>query len=108
MLRIQLKKSILDITGFCLVKKRKEVVVQIQTGLNANETRELNIENIQKVTEIMSSPLFYRLRRMISGSQAGIEDLKWENDDGLQEEEKDDILPRMLLRCPEEEKYPRV
>ena len=83
------------------------MVVKIQTGLNLNDTRELSIENIQKVTGIMSCPLFYRLKRMVSGSQPGIEDLKWEKDQGLQEEEKDDILPRMLLRCPEEEKYPR-
>ena len=76
MLRIEVKNSVLDVTGVCVAIKRELVVLQIQTGLDLNEIKEVKRQNIEKVTEILSSPLFHRLKRTVSGSQAGIKDLQ--------------------------------
>ena len=39
MLRIEVKNSVLDITGVCVAIKRELVVLQIQTGSDLNEIK---------------------------------------------------------------------
>ena len=57
----------------------------------------------------MSCPLFYRLHRIVSGSQDGTADIKWEKTEEVPvEDEKEPIPPKMLLECPEAEKFPRA
>lgn len=108
-LRIMLKNSIIDVTGFCKSVTRDELTISILTGPEEGKISKVQIGNIASVIEILSCPLFYRLKQKVSGTQVGGNDLKWEKDEHQHlEEEKDPIRPRMLLRCPESEKNPRV
>ena len=108
-LRIVRKNSFLDVTGFCKSVTRDELTILILTGLEEGKICKVQIENIASVIEVLSCPLFYRLKKKVSGTQDGDKDLKWEPDEPQDfEEEKDPVRPRMLLRCPESEKNPRV
>lgn len=99
----------LDVTGFCEDITKDFLSIKILTGLEEGSVCRYKVENISSVVEIMSCPLFYRLKNTVSGSQDGVSDLKWERHEQQNlEEEKGPISPRMLLRCPEAEKYPRV
>ena len=77
------------------------------TGLFRSK-RKLEKSKVTSCAEILSCPLFYRLRKQISGNEETAK-LEWETD-GKSENRKfvDRAKPRLLLRVPNEVKHRRV
>ena len=73
--RITRKSSVLDITGF--VKEiGKVITLVVSSGPKEGEILQIDIEDVVSVTEILSCPLWHRLKKKIDGSQAGGRDLQ--------------------------------
>ena len=74
-LRITLKNSYLEHTGFVSSCKEGVLSLSLTTGLDASESKEFLLTDIETVTEILSSPLFYRFRNFVKGDKAGLENI---------------------------------
>ena len=109
-IRIIIQDNILDHT--CFVQEVGEFSLSLLylTGFKLGEKLKVLKRNITSVTEICSSPLLYRIKAVVSGTQAknGKRDIQW---DSIPEEKKKAYKrkrkPRMLLRVPNNCKFKR-
>ena len=47
------------------------VSLSLTTGSDEGSIKDIKLANIKTVTEILSSPLFYRFRRIVKGEKVG-------------------------------------
>ena len=104
-LRVLLTTQVSDFTGFVLGVNGKIVKIQIIAGLSEGKIFKFCKTSIVQCTEILSSPLFYRLRSLAKASSSK----SWEFDTEV-EEEKSDLArkPKLLLRAPENCRHRRA
>ena len=69
-LRILLKNQLTDLTGFVLERRKQWVRVR-PTESKSDDDHEFKLSDIVSATEIMYSPLFYRLRQFVAGERVG-------------------------------------
>ena len=65
-LRITSRDSLLEFCGLVIDIDTKHLLLHLLTGQSRGKAREFDISKITSLTEILSCPLFYRLRRNIS------------------------------------------
>ena len=109
--RIQLINEVTDFTGYVQEMKGNMITVLETTGIHKNRLRNFELSKVATVVEILSSPLFYRLRRLVAGEQKGGKNIAWEP---VSSEKSDDVdnenirKPKMLLTAPTDCKYKRT
>ena len=99
-LRILLKNQFTDFTGFVLERRKQWVRVR-PTESKSDDDNEFKLSDIVSATEIMYSPLFYRLRQFVAGERVGKKNISWKAC-GESKECPDDppTKPKMLLHAP--------
>ena len=112
-LRVELKRILFDCTGIVRACGTDFFTLTHTTGNREHESTRIRKEDVTKATEILSFPLFYKIRQTVKGTQGSGTgtDIKW-----VQEEYKGDkvryelpeVKPRLLLKVPPGEKYKRV
>ena len=105
-LRISTRDVFSDLTGFVTRVTPDNVTIQGLTGSNQSKICTIKKTAIRSSIEILTSPLFHRLRQKSVHSDKSI---KWEKD-GLSEqtEFENQPKPKMILRVPAEEEHKRV
>ena len=69
-IRVLLKDKITDSTGYVTEVNETTVFMTHITGLGEGKSETFDITHVEFVEEILSSPLFYRLRRLALGELA--------------------------------------
>ena len=107
MLRVKLLQDFSDISSYVLKVVGDSVTFCQTTGNNQEKVSQFFLSDIQKVTEILSSPLFYRLRRLVAGEKVGNPNLVWKAQPKLDEQKqikshahsKPKLLWHSLVNC---------
>ena len=78
--------------------------------LEKNTYRRFTLSEVESILEIMSFPLFYRLRRATGGEQVGCKNLHWEKEEFKQDHSRSKASkkPQMLLHAPKDDRYKRA
>ena len=71
-LRITTNDSPLEFCGFVTAVGQKTIKLTIITGPDRLKRRNLKISSITSLKEILSCPLFYRLKQTISGDEENL------------------------------------
>ena len=69
--RILLQNMISDFTGIVKEVGPNTATVEETTGIYRGRLRKFKLSEVVEVVEILSSPLFYRLRQLVQGEQGG-------------------------------------
>ena len=108
-IRIQFKDEIPDFTGFVRQLRGRTLIMDELTGYKRGRKVKIERNSIANVVEILSSPLFYRFRRMVSTDY-----IKWEVEAPAKPSEVKGFTrirkkkkPRMLLSAPKDCQYKR-
>ena len=112
-LRVELLDNYLDYTGFVTKTDNTFANLQLMTGPNRGESKQISSENIKSVTEILSCPLFYRLAQKVAGEMGNLEEkenIKWVLEPDVKESEEYVFSkkPRLIFKAPPAETYKRV
>ena len=110
-LRVSLKNDMIDFTGFVLRVDAGVVFLSQTTGLSEGEIKEFRLIDTDTISEIFSSPLFYRLRNLVKGEQIGKQNIIWTNTNNkvaVPKKFEKKVKPKLLLRVPADEKYKRA
>ena len=108
-IRVMLEDKIHDITVF--VKSRNGDIIECVyfSGPSEGESINFNICKVTSAVEIMSSPLFYRFRKHVSGAKSGRNNIVWKQTVWEEDLKMDEVeTPRMLLSAPQDCKHKRV
>ena len=100
-------ESPLEFCGFVNNVDRNYLELQLLTGLHRTKHRKFDKSKVSSCVEILSCPLFYRLRKTISGKEE-TDKLEWEKDGRSENRNFDRAKPRLLFRTPNDVKNPRV
>ena len=104
-LRVLLENKVTDFTGFVLGVTSNIVKMKLVTGLSENKIIRFDKASVVECTEILYSPLFYRLRKLAKENSSE----PWKFDCEI-EDVKEDVgsKPKLLLRAPDNCRYPRA
>ena len=104
-LRVFLTTEVSNFTGFVLGVDGNIVKIQLIAGLSEGKIFKFCKSSIVECTEILSSPLFYRLRKLAKASSTK----SWEFDTEVEDEKSDEVRkPKLLLRAPENCRHRRA
>ena len=70
-IRVSLRDEIMDFTGIPIRLENERVTVQITAGMKSSELKTFALEDVATVTEVMSFPLMYRLKKLVAGEAGG-------------------------------------
>ena len=109
-IRVRLQGEVTDSTGFVSKVEGDLVSINYLTGLAEGRHRKFKISSVISVDEILSSPLFYRLKKLVAGeSMKGGKNLDWVKEGKSESHGRDrKKKPKMLLRVPEDYEHKRV
>ena len=71
LIRVSLRDEIMDFTGIPISLENERVTVRITTGMKSSKLKNFALEDVAKVTEIMSFPHMYRLKKLVAGGVDG-------------------------------------
>ena len=69
--RVKLKDDLSDFTGMVQTMQDQGVMILLTAELEKDASRRFTFSEVESIVEIMSFPLFYRLRRATGGEQVG-------------------------------------
>ena len=104
-------ENIIESTGFVRNIDALNVSLRILVGINIDTDIEVQLASITSIYEICFSPLFYRLKSLVSGEKAGkkTSNIVWSKVESekvmeLQHKEK----PKLLFRSSSDCKFKRT
>ena len=70
-IRVSLRDEIMDFSWIPISLENERVTVRITTGMKSSKLKNFALEDVATVTEIMSFPLMYRLKKLVAGEAGG-------------------------------------
>ena len=108
-IRVSLASSSTDFFGLVEEVTLTTIQMRLTTGFGVNSTKTLVKDNITEILEVCSSDMFYKLRRIIDGEQAGNLNINWELNGKSKDTHFDaNRIPKLLTKAPPNCKFPRL
>ena len=108
-IRVSLTSSSFDFFGLVEEVTLTTIQMHLTTGIGVNSKKTIVKNDITEILKVCSSDLFYKLRGIIDGEQAGNSNVNWERN-GKSEDTNFDAnrKPKLLTKAPPNCQFPRL